>query len=104
MPIVEAGLVPGRALAASLAEHPLADLHDQAGLFEQRDEVVGLDDTARGAAPADQRLHSGRAHVLQVERGLVDEVELVVLEAMRRSISSSMRVWIASCMPVSNTT
>ena len=57
--------------------------HDQAGLFEQRDEVVGLDDPARGAAPADQRLHAGGGHVLQVERGLVDEEELVVLEGDR---------------------
>ena len=39
------------ALAAGLAQHPAPDLDDQAGLLEQRDEGVGLDERrARGAA------------------------------------------------------
>ena len=75
-----AGLAPCGALPAGLLQHPLADLYDQAGLLQQRDEVVGLDDPARRAAPPDQRLHAGGAHVPQIERRLVDEEELVPLQ------------------------
>ena len=38
------GLAPGGALSAGLLQHPLADLDDQAGLLQQRDEVIGLHD------------------------------------------------------------
>ena len=73
-------LAPASALPASLLEHPLAHIHDQPGLLEQRYEVVWLDDSARAAAPAQQRLHSGGHHATQVERRLVEQEELVVLE------------------------
>ena len=76
--------IPGRsprgALSAGLLQDPLADLGDQPRLLEQRDEVVGLNDAARRVLPADQGLHPGGAHVAQVDRGLVGEEELVVLE------------------------
>ena len=77
--------IPGRsprgALSAGLLQDPPADLRDQPRLLEQRDEVVGLKDAARRVAPADQGLHSGGAHVAQVDRGLIGEEELVLLES-----------------------
>jgi hypothetical protein len=59
IPMGVTGLAPRGALAAGLVAAPTSDLHDQAGLLEQRDEVVGLHDPARLAAPADQRLDAG---------------------------------------------
>ena len=72
-----AGVAPAHGLPAGLLQHPLADLDDQPGLLEQRDEVVRLHEPARRAAPADQRLHARGAHVVQAERRLVDEEELL---------------------------
>ncbi len=75
-----AGVAPAHALVARLVEDPATDFDHQPGLLQQRDEVVRLDDAARGALPADQRLHARGAHLSQVERRLVDQEELVVLE------------------------
>jgi hypothetical protein len=73
-------LAPRGALAAGLVQDPPSDLDDQARLLEQRDEVVGLHDAPCRAVPANQSLHSGGAHVPQIERGLVHEEELVLRE------------------------
>ena len=52
------------------------------GLLEQRNEVARLHDAALGVAPAQQRLHALRVHLVQVERRLVGEEELVVGERL----------------------
>ena len=45
-------------------------------------EGVGLDDASCRMVPADQGLHSVGAHVAQIERGLIDQEELVVREGI----------------------
>ncbi len=72
--------LPGARLAAGGAQHPFADRHDQAGLLGQRDEFGRRHQSALGMAPAHQGLDPddlGRAHVAL---GLVDQVQLVVLQ------------------------
>ena len=102
MPIGYPAASPGRALAAASSSTHLPTSHDQPGLLEQRDEVVGLQRRPRvGMLPADQRLDPVGRHVAEVERGLVGEEELVVPSASRRSISSSMRFCTVSCIPAS---
>ena len=68
------------ACRACLLQDPPADLGDQPGVLEQGDEVVGLHDPALGVLPADEGLHSGGAHVAEVERWLIGEHELVFLK------------------------
>src|SRR3977135_485528 len=63
------GLVPSGALRAGLLENPLADLDDHPRLLEQRDKIVRLNDAASRVPPADQGLHSGGAHIVQVDCG-----------------------------------
>ncbi len=77
MPISRPWRAPLGALAAGLVQHPAADLDDQPGLLEQRHEVVGLHDPARRVQPADQGLHARGDHLAKVERGLVDDEELI---------------------------
>ena len=72
--------VPRRGLPARLAEHPPADLGDQPGLLEHRDELVRADDAARRVVPAQQRLHAVHVHRVEVEERLVQQVELAVGE------------------------
>ena len=69
--------VPGGHLLAGLAQHPAADLADLAGLLEDRDELVGLDQTPGRVLPAQQRLDADQGEVVEVVDRLVDEAELV---------------------------
>src|SRR5271155_498909 len=71
-------LAPCRTLTAGLLQDPLPDLDDQPGLLEQGNEVVRLDYVSARVSPADQGLHSGGAHVAQIESGLIDQEELIV--------------------------
>ena len=72
--------VPLGRLLARPAEHPAADVVDLAGLFEDRDELVGFDVAERRVLPAQQRLHPDDAEVVEVVDRLVGETELVVDE------------------------
>ena len=47
---------PGLELAAGLAQHPRAELHDEAGLLGQRDEVLRQQPAELRVLPAEQRL------------------------------------------------
>ena len=51
-------LVPARRLAAGGAQHPFADLQDQAALLGDRDEDRRRDGAALGMLPAQQRLEA----------------------------------------------
>src|SRR6185312_13256287 len=72
--------VPEGSLAAGLEQDPAADVRDHAGLLQQGDERVGLDESAGRTLPPDQRLHPGRRHVAEVESRLEDEEELALGE------------------------
>jgi hypothetical protein len=61
-------------------EHPPADIGDQAGVFEDGDEVVGLHHSPVGMAPAQQCLDAGRLATPQVEDRLVGQEELLAGE------------------------
>ena len=73
-------LGPARRLRARLADHPRADRDDQPGVLGDRDELDRRDQPARRMVPADQRLERADAVVLEVEQGLVVELELAALE------------------------
>src|SRR5450755_911075 len=72
--------VPRHCLLTRRAQHPTSDRHDQPGRLCERNERVGLDDPSGWVAPADQRFDTGQLLGLQVERGLVEEEELVSIE------------------------
>ena len=75
----EADIVrPGRGLDAGRGQHPLAELVDQAGLLGDRDEFGRRDHAALRMAPAQQRLAAGDPVVLQVEAGLIINLEAAV--------------------------
>ena len=56
--IREPATVPGRALLAGRAQHPLPEGDDEAGLLRQPDELVRLDEPMLGVLPAQQRLNA----------------------------------------------
>jgi hypothetical protein len=53
----------------------------QAALLGQRDELVGRYEAAVVRAPAQQRLGTDDAAAVEVDLGLVDDEEMVLLEA-----------------------
>ncbi len=74
-------LGPGGGGAARLLDHPFAQLHDQARFLGERDEIVGRDDAAGRMVPADQRLEADQALVGGVDQRLVEQAELLGLDA-----------------------
>ena len=102
------GALPAPRRARGLAQHPVADRHDQALLLGQRDEVVGLDQAARrvaasGSAPRQPTSWpSPRAHlrlVVQHELAARDGLRQLRLElqrcerALRRARGRSSDAW-----------
>ncbi len=73
-------LGPVRRLGAGRAQHPFADLVDQADFLRERDELDRADRPALRMFPADQGLEPGHLFARGVDAGLVDEVQLSVLE------------------------
>lgn len=69
-------------LGAGAAEYPLADLHDQARLLRDRDQDGRRHGGRAVAVPAQQRLDAPQASALQVDDGLVDELELAALQRL----------------------
>ena len=64
----------GRGLHGRL-QHPVADVHDEAGFLGDRQELTGRGETAIGHAPADQRLHQRGLQRLRTDLGLEGELE-----------------------------
>src|SRR5665213_1246356 len=72
--------VPRRHLVAGFTEDPRADLANVARSFEDRNEIIGLDDAFTGVAPTQQSLHTHDGEVLEIVDGLVDKEELMTRE------------------------
>ena len=70
---------PGHSLAAGLAEDPVADGKDEAGIFSERDELVGWDHAERWMLPTQEGFKAVDL-AAGVEERLVHQVELIVLE------------------------
>ena len=64
-------LRPIGGLGDRLAHHPFADRHDQAGLFRDRQEVVGRDHPAHRMIPAQQRFVTRCPPALEIDHRLV---------------------------------
>ncbi|HEX3832412.1 MAG TPA: hypothetical protein VHW04_10620 [Solirubrobacteraceae bacterium] len=67
------------------------------------DERVGRNDAADGMAPADQSFGAGHGFALQVERWLVEQEELVVVERFSKVDLKLEPIRAALCMLDSNT-
>ena len=68
---------PSGGVRTSLPQYLFAEGNDQAALLRQRDELARQDQTARGVAPAHQRFHHGELVALDLQHGLVVELEFV---------------------------
>ena len=66
------------AYAQRLAQHPLADRHDEPRLLGDRHEFAGRDGGLARRAPTQQRLEAGNLVALDVEQRLKVESELAV--------------------------
>ena len=53
---LELRIAPAPRLAARLAQHPVADRHEQPGVFGDSEEVLGQQQTPGGVPPAQERL------------------------------------------------
>jgi hypothetical protein len=71
---------PRLQVGAGAPQDPLADRHDQPGLFQHRNEFDRRHDAAIAPMPAQQRLRGARQAAVQVDLGLIDERELLALE------------------------
>ena len=76
----QAEIEPGLGLPAGGAQHPVADLDDQAGFLGDRDELDGGHRAELGRIPAQQGLHADHVTTLQADLRLVMHAELVVGE------------------------
>ncbi len=75
-----AGVAPATGLSADRVQDPLADRHDQARLLGQRDELAGRQPALGGVVPVDQRLAARDGGVGAAHLGLVEQLELAVLD------------------------
>src|SRR5579884_3144155 len=78
---VDTHLVPALLLARRFADRPLGDEVDQAGVLGQRNELVRLQEPARGMSPAGERLGAAHRAGAKVDLGLVVEGQLADLDA-----------------------
>ncbi|MOA07104.1 hypothetical protein D3C78_1267830 [compost metagenome] len=78
-------LLPGHVLLAGGLEHPLADRHDQTGLFGDGDELHRCHDTQVRMVPAQERFHAGNATTANISLGLVVKLELVALQRVAQA-------------------
>ncbi|HWG73713.1 MAG TPA: hypothetical protein VG184_06630 [Acidimicrobiales bacterium] len=74
------GGVPLGGLAAGQVEYAGSHGHDEPGLLCHVDEVCGPDQVPSRAPQAQERLHAGQVPVCQVDYGLIDEDEAVVVQ------------------------
>ena len=66
-------------IAQGLAEHPFTKVHDQFGLFRDRDRVLDLDVVA---GPPQQRLDAVEATGAEVDDRLVPELQFMLIERL----------------------
>ncbi|MCW0447782.1 hypothetical protein NB706_000616 [Xanthomonas sacchari] len=79
--------IPGRGLAAGLADHPVAQAHDLAAFLGDRNELGRVAMAVAGAVPAQQRFHRRRALARRVHQRLVHQRELLAVQrAMQRML------------------
>ena len=64
---------PANRLRRRRGDDPICDAMDEAGLFGERDELIGLDDPSRGVIPADERLGAGNPPEAAIELRLILE-------------------------------
>ena len=69
---------PANSLGASGPEYPIAEFVDQAGVFRNRNEFGRRDHAAFGMAPAQQRLAPRHFVALEIDDGLVMDLEAAV--------------------------
>ena len=74
--------LPRLLLGARGAQHPVSQRNDEAGLFGERDEIVGLDHAAGRMLPADERFESGNDAGRDFYDRLVVDDELLALERL----------------------
>ena len=77
--------VPLLHLPARRAQHPLADRHDQARRFGDRDELLWIEQAELGVLPPHQRLHRVHPLRVQVEDRLEVQHQLVGLHGTAQS-------------------
>src|SRR5205814_2028583 len=71
---------PRRQLPARLVQQPRSDLVSQLQLFGERHELIRQHRTQTGVAPAQQRLRTNRAVVVQIHHQLVRQVQLAAIK------------------------
>ena len=88
--VLPIGLKPGGG-TAGLAQHPGAELDDQAALLGDRDEVVGRDQAPNRVVPPDQRLEAGDPVGAEVDRrlGVQDELLGLILNGPKRATAGA---------------
>ena len=75
---------PSRSYPACLTQHPLTDWDDAAGCFGNRDEHVRHHETTCRVLPTQQRLEPDHLAGLQFDDRLIDKVELLIGQMLRR--------------------
>jgi hypothetical protein len=69
-------LLPLTHLRQHLIHHPFADIHDQVGLLDQRQEILGRHQPAHRMLPAQQRFKPHHLAVAQVDLGVEVQAQL----------------------------
>src|SRR5262249_23009583 len=69
--------LPGRKLAARLAERPFTDREDQSGLFGDRDELARRDETSLRMVPSDQSFKARKLACFEHHDRLIEDPEFV---------------------------
>ena len=64
-------------ISACATKHQLADLHDQAGAFGNRNESARHHQAAPRMVPADQRLGAANLHRARIDHGLIVDLEFI---------------------------
>jgi len=82
----EAQRLPARALLARLAQHPLADRHDELRVLGDRQELARQHRAELRVLPAQQRLGADHAAAQHVDDRLVAEHELAALERLAQPL------------------
>ena len=74
--------MPLRSLSTRFGKHPLADRDDQAGRFEDGNEVVGLDHSPLRVTPPQEGLYADECSGREIDSGLIEEKELPILQSL----------------------
>ena len=74
--------LPPAQLAASFAQHPQPDWHDQPRLFRHRDELGREGEAALRVLPAHERLEARKPSRFQRDDGLIIDAEFFALDGV----------------------